>query len=144
MIDLDEDYKSKLEGYIKKNVKPNINSNSKYELISLATSALEPWYKNKVKENQILLHVSLRDLIPDLLHGVNNIVDDISLATSSNTSLNLYKDKYKNVNNIFKIDSIEKEQIDRNKPSIVASFGMGILDIAAANYIFEVAEKTIC
>lgn len=144
VVDLDSNCKNKFDEYIgnqRVDYKNSEHTTSQHELISLATSALNPWYDQDINSKQIILHVSLRDLKPKLLHKVNNIVDDIKLATSSNTSLDLYNRENCDAGNIYNLDAIEKKLIDVDKPSVVAAFGMGILDLAVSNFIVNIAEK---
>jgi hypothetical protein len=105
------------------------------DLISFATSALAPWYDEEISEEQIALHISLRDIVPRRLLRRRNIVDDIDHALKANTSLHLLEQAQ---GRTFRMENCETMLL---KPStaaqgvVVAAFGMGILDLALAGFI---------
>ena len=60
-------------------------------MLLLATTATEPWLLQveDIRHNPIVLHLSLRDLSPDLVTYSYNVVDDIEHCLQANTSLHL-------------------------------------------------------
>ncbi|CAL9613851.1 N-((2S)-2-amino-2-carboxyethyl)-L-glutamate dehydrogenase [Streptomyces sp. enrichment culture] len=59
-------------------------------LVSIATSAIEPHLDLKAAvPGTVVLHISLRDLLPESLIDAHNIVDDVDHAMRERTSLEL-------------------------------------------------------
>ncbi len=111
------------------------------DMISFATSALESWYDFEILDHQVFLHISLRDVVPARLNPVRNIVDDVDHAVKANTSLHLLKlDKgsIPSLENFYQI--LNHPPLDP-QATVVSAFGMGILDIAFADYIMKKAEE---
>lgn len=110
------------------------------DLISFATSALQPWYDDEIEPEQIVLHISLRDIAPHRLINTRNIVDDIGHALKANTSLHLLEQK---VGRSFPIENFQRllsNQVRKPEGGVVAAFGMGILDVALADLLLGLAE----
>lgn len=109
------------------------------EIVSFATSALEPWYDKEIGSHQLVLHMSLRDILPTRLERTLNIVDHIPHALKANTSLHLL-DQSERPYHIDDFRFFDKYKPNRNKGTVVSAFGMGMLDIAVAVFILDVAE----
>ncbi len=113
------------------------------DLIIFATTAGAPHvFRNYFSHNPVILNISLRDIASDIIMSSFNIVDDIDHINKENTSINL---TYKDAGNLNFIKGtiaqllLNELAVDANKPIIISPFGLGILDIAIAKYIYEMA-----
>lgn len=116
------------------------------QLIFLSTTSSVPYIKELswFTHNPIVLNISLRDLAPEVLINSNNIVDDITHVLNANTAPHLAQQKYGHHNFINctvseLVDGYNK--FDRTKSTIFSPMGMGVLDLAVANYIYDEAIK---
>ena len=121
------------------------NALTKADTVVFATTALEP-YLNDPKvfsHSPVVLHVSLRDLSPEVILNGTNFVDDIEHVLNANTSVDLASQKVGNhdfINGTI-IDLIKgNTDIGVNKPLIFSPMGMGILDLALASFIYDKAR----
>lgn len=110
----------------------------------LATTAATPHIHNLPPESQrrTILHVSLRDLAPEVILACDNVVDDIDHVCRAQTSLHLAEQLTGRRD--FIRCSIGDLLLGRaalrneaNHTTIFSPFGLGILDIALAAYVFE-------
>jgi ornithine cyclodeaminase len=118
----------------------------KSDLLILTTTAKEPYINDsyKIKNNTVILNISLRDLSPEVLIKYNNIVDDLDHIMHANTSPHLTQQKYGNTNFINGTIGhliTNAVVIDNKKPTVVSPMGLGILDIALANFVYCESEK---
>ncbi len=120
---------------------------AKTKLISFATTAGIP-YINEIRmlaNEHTVLNISLRDFSPLIIEKVHNIVDDYDHVCRENTSIHLTYQKLNTgvfvAGNI--VDVINNVVPARNadKAVIYSPFGLGILDLALSNYIYQVAKK---
>lgn len=117
------------------------------ELIFLSTTSPTPYITELswLSHNPIILNISLRDLAPETLIGSNNIVDDITHVLNANTSPHLAQQKYGHADfiNCTVAQLINGyNQFNNNQPIIFSPMGMGILDLAVANYIYNEAKSS--
>ncbi len=119
---------------------------SRSQIITIATTAVTPHIQalEGLQNGAVVLHTSLRDLVPEIVLKTNNIVDDISHACSANTSLHLasqIKPATEFINGTIGGILLHGKQayIKDNRPTIVSPFGMGILDLALAQFIYQQA-----
>jgi ornithine cyclodeaminase len=115
------------------------------DLIFFSTISIEPYITELswFSHNPLILNISLRDLSAEIILRCNNVVDDIEHVLNANTSphlaLQLKGDvEFINCNVSQLIDGYNK--FDISKPIIFSPMGMGILDLAVANYIYEEAK----
>jgi len=112
------------------------------DLVSFATTALDPWYEYEIRSHQTILHISLRDIVPNRLGGnVRNIVDDVSHAVKANTSLHLLQQQDGSIPRIENFQSLLKKEKVSPQATVVAAFGMGMLDVALASFVMDEAQK---
>lgn len=114
------------------------------DLIVFTTVASAPHIADAsmFEHNPVVLHVSLRDLAPDILLGSQNVVDDVEHVMKANTSPHLAEQKAGNRNFVTGTlaDIIKgKRSVDRNRPIIFSPFGMGILDLAVGKWVYDQA-----
>ena len=116
-----------------------IDEKTPSDIVSFATSALEPWCDRDVTSHRLVLHMSLRDIAPNQLRKTYNVVDHIPHALKANTSLHLL-DQSGVSYHIDDFRFFDRADCDRSKATVVSAFGMGILDVAVAAFILDVAE----
>lgn len=119
----------------------------KSKLIFLSTTSSVPYISESpwFTHNPIILNISLRDLAPEVLVGSNNIVDDVKHVLNANTSPHLTQQKFGHTDfiNCTVAELIEGyNKFDCTKPVIFSPMGMGILDLAVANYIYDRAKRS--
>ncbi|MEY4766471.1 MAG: hypothetical protein RI907_3144 [Pseudomonadota bacterium] len=112
------------------------------EVVVFTTTASVPFiHALQLRPEQTLLHISLRDLGPDVLAQAHNFVDEAGLAFSQKTALQLAEEA------LGHRDYLSGE-IDRvlaggrpagDKPVIFSPFGMGILDLAVGQWLLQQA-----
>lgn len=116
------------------------------DVVLFSTTASVPYIVDQklFSHNPFVIHLSLRDLGEDIILSSNNIVDDLDHVNRENTSVNLASKKVGNTNFINgDICQLLTQSImlDQNKPIVFSPFGLGVLDIAIAKYIFERANE---
>lgn len=100
-----------------------------------ATSAARPYVsRNELSACKLILHLSLRDLLPEVLDDASNVVDDYYHAIRQNTSLSIANLAPHEVFEARKVLSGQKPQ-NTEKPVIISPFGLGILDVAVADRV---------
>lgn len=149
LFDLNNQYSEAMKNYAQeKGIEEVHISSTKEELISasdlitLTTTASEPYIKDAsdFAHNPIVLHLSLRDLSPDIILASNNIVDDVDHCLKAATSLHLTEQEVGNREFVTgTIDRLVRGKLtlDSQKPTIYSPFGMGILDLAVASYVYQ-------
>lgn len=120
---------------------------SKVKLISFATTATSPYLDivENVTPEHTILGVSLRDFSANFIMSCTNIVDSIEHVNRENTSINLAYLKYNNLefiqNEIGNVYSKGKYMRDSGKAVLFSPFGLGVLDIALADYVKKEAIR---
>lgn len=111
------------------------------DLIVFATSALEPWFDEPLDADQVVLHVSLRDVRPERLLERRNFVDDIDHALKAGTSLHRLEETH---GRGFFVESFAGLIDGATAPGggVAAAFGMGILDLAVADLVLGLAHAS--
>ncbi|MFL6046302.1 MAG: 2,3-diaminopropionate biosynthesis protein SbnB [Propionibacteriaceae bacterium] len=112
------------------------------DLVVFATVAAEPhvsdasWFEH----NPLVLHVSLRDLAPEILLASTNVVDDIDHCLKANTSPHLTEQLTGNRD--FLLGTLDDVMAGRvtvpaDRPVIFSPFGLGVLDLAVGKYVYD-------
>lgn len=112
------------------------------DLIVLATVAGEPHILDPrlLAHNPLVLHVSLRDLSPEIILSAYNVVDDVDHCLKANTSPHLAEQKTGNrdfVDGTLYDVLIGRTTPPADKPVIFSPFGLGVLDLAVARYVYD-------
>lgn len=112
------------------------------DLTVFTTTAAQPHVTDVelLKNNPRVLHISLRDLAPEIILAADNIVDDIDHCLTASTSPHLAEQLSGNRNFVTGTiaDVVDgRVRIDRNRPVIFSPFGMGVLDIAVGRHVHE-------
>ncbi|HEX3111520.1 MAG TPA: 2,3-diaminopropionate biosynthesis protein SbnB [Thermoanaerobaculia bacterium] len=104
------------------------------DVVSFATNATTPYVPSLPKRSFTVLHISLRDLAPEIIAGAYNVVDDVEHVCSARTSVHLAeqatgtRDFIRGTIPDLLNGTFRYERPD--VPTIVSPFGMAILDLA--------------
>ncbi len=114
------------------------------DLILFTTVASTPHIADATlfEHNPLVLHISLRDLAPEILLRSQNVVDDVEHVMKANTSPHLAEQKTGNrsfVTGTLADIMTGRRSVNRSRPIIFSPFGMGILDLAVGKWVYEQA-----
>jgi 2,3-diaminopropionate biosynthesis protein SbnB len=114
------------------------------DLILFTTVAPTPHITDPAlfEHNPLVLHISLRDLAPEILLRSQNVVDDVEHVMKANTSPHLAQQKTGNrdfVTGTLVDIMLGQRSVNRGRPIIFSPFGMGILDLAVGKWVYEQA-----
>ena len=114
------------------------------DLVLFATTASAPGVDDPglLSHAPVVLHLSLRDLAPSMILAAQNIVDDVDHVMNAGTSLHLTEQQ--EGRRTFVTGTLAEllcgeVTVDRARPVVFSPFGMGILDLALARWVFEQA-----
>lgn len=117
------------------------------DLIVFTTVAAAPHVADAAlfEHNPLVLHLSLRDLAPEILLRSQNVVDDVEHVMKANTSPHLAEQQTGNrdfVTGTLADIMLGQRSVDRSSPIIFSPFGLGILDLAVGKWIYDQAVAT--
>ncbi len=114
------------------------------QLVSLATNASEPHWSAPLCDGTTVLNLSLRDLAPELLWSVTNIVDDPAHVFQARTSLDLARTARPPGPPVRPLADILRGGAARSKeePVVFSPFGLGALDLALADQVLTRLLRT--
>ncbi len=117
-------------------------------VVSFATTAVEPTVTDlsMCPSGATILHISLRDLVADVVLKTDNIVDDVDHALRANTSLHLAEMKvgHRQFVRGTLAEICTGAQARRGSAqgvSVFSPFGLGVLDLAVAQWVIDQAIK---
>lgn len=112
------------------------------DLVVFATVAGEPhitdptWFEH----NPLVLHVSLRDLSPEVVLSGTNVVDDVEHCLKANTSVHLAEQAEGNrdflAGTLFDVMTGAVD-LPADKPVFFSPFGLGVLDLAVGKFVYD-------
>ena len=94
------------------------------------------------EHNPLVLHISLRDLAPEIILQSQNVVDDVEHVMKASTSPHLAEQQSGNrdfVTGTLAEIMLGRKWVNRNSPIIFSPFGMGILDVAVGKWVYDQA-----
>ena len=117
------------------------------DLVVFATVAGEPhvsdlsWFGH----NPLVLHVSLRDLAPEILLASTNIVDDVEHCLKASTSPHLAEQLTGSRD--FLAGTLDDVMAGRvtvpgGRPAVFSPFGLGVLDLAVGKYVYDEVTRS--
>jgi 2,3-diaminopropionate biosynthesis protein SbnB len=117
------------------------------DLVVFATIAGEPhvsdlsWFGH----NPVVLHVSLRDLAPEILLGSTNLVDDVEHCLKASTSPHLAEQLTGSrdflagtLNDVM----AGRVTVPADRPVVFSPFGLGVLDLAVGKYVYDEVTRS--
>ena len=115
-------------------------------LVSIATTAATPYLDTALlRPGTLVLHLSLRDILPAGILAGTNVVDDADHVCRASTSLDLAERQTgsrsfisSSIGDILNTHGKESRRTDR--ATIFSPFGLGILDLAVAELVRQGAE----
>ncbi|MDQ3788096.1 MAG: 2,3-diaminopropionate biosynthesis protein SbnB [Actinomycetota bacterium] len=112
------------------------------DLVLLTTVAGEPHLHDPalLDHAPVVLHVSLRDLAPEMVLAAHNITDDVDHAVRERTSLHLTEQRTGNrdfVHGTLADLLTGRTTCPAGKPVIFSPFGLGVLDLAVGKWIHD-------
>ncbi|MGH4010351.1 MAG: 2,3-diaminopropionate biosynthesis protein SbnB [Pseudonocardiaceae bacterium] len=116
------------------------------DLAVFATVAAAPhvsdlsWFDH----NPLVLHVSLRDLAPEIVLASANIVDDIEHCLKANTSPHLAEQLTGNRDFLHgTLDDVMagRVPVPADRPVVFSPFGLGVLDLAVGKYVYDEVDR---
>jgi 2,3-diaminopropionate biosynthesis protein SbnB len=112
------------------------------DVVVFATIASEPhvydpsWFDH----HPLVLHLSLRDLAPEVLLASTNVVDDIDHCLKANTSPHLVEQRTGNRDFLLgTLDDVMtgRVAVPRDRPIVFSPFGLGVLDLAVGRHVYD-------
>lgn len=113
-------------------------------LVSMATTASRPYVSDlsECAEGSVILHLSLRDLAPEVIQSNDNVVDDLDHVCRAETSIHLTS-KLAGHTEFVRCTlgdvllKIAPAKDDTKKLTVFSPFGLGILDLAVSKYVLD-------
>jgi 2,3-diaminopropionate biosynthesis protein SbnB len=117
------------------------------DLVIFATIASQPhvsdlsWFEH----NPLVLHVSLRDLAPEIVLASANVVDDIEHCLKASTSPHLAEQLTGSRD--FLLGTLGDVMAGRvtvpaARPLVFSPFGLGVLDLAVGKYVYDEVARS--
>ena len=112
------------------------------DLVVFATIAAEPhvsdlsWFNH----NPMVLHVSLRDLAPEIVLASTNIVDDVEHCLKADTSPHLAEQLTGNrdfLHGTLHDVMAGRVTVPASRPVVFSPFGLGVLDLALGKHVYD-------
>jgi N-[(2S)-2-amino-2-carboxyethyl]-L-glutamate dehydrogenase len=117
------------------------------DLVVFATIAGQPhvsdlsWFEH----NPLVLHVSLRDLAPEIVLASTNIVDDVEHCLKAGTSPHLAEQLAGNRDFVAgTLDDVMDGRVTlpSDRPLVFSPFGLGVLDLAVGKYVYDEVARS--
>jgi 2,3-diaminopropionate biosynthesis protein SbnB len=117
------------------------------DLVVFATVSSKPhvhdvsWFAH----NPVVLHVSLRDLAPEILLASTNVVDDVEHCLKADTSPHLVEQLTGSRDFLAgTLDDVMagRVSIPTDRPVVFSPFGLGVLDLAVGKYVYDEVTRS--
>jgi ornithine cyclodeaminase len=117
------------------------------DLVVFATVAGQPhvsdpsWFEH----HPLVLHVSLRDLAPEILLASTNVVDDVEHCLKANTSPHLAEQLTGNRDFLLgTLDDVMSGRVTvpADQTAVFSPFGLGVLDLAVGKYVYDEVARS--
>jgi ornithine cyclodeaminase len=117
------------------------------DLVVFATIAGEPhvsdvsWFEH----NPVVLHVSLRDLAPEILLASTNLVDDVEHCLKASTSPHLAEQLTGSrdfLTGTLADVMAGRVAVPAGRPVVFSPFGLGVLDLAVGKYVYDEVTRS--
>ncbi|MGH3875434.1 MAG: 2,3-diaminopropionate biosynthesis protein SbnB [Actinophytocola sp.] len=151
VFDLADEYAAAFERYLSANgvgqtrIHPSAESAIREsDLIVFATTAARPhvhdlsWFAH----NPTVLHVSLRDLAPEIILGSTNVLDDVDHCLKADTSPHLAEQLTGSRDFVHGVlaDVLRGDFVPAvDRPLVFSPFGLGVLDLAVGRFVYDSA-----
>ena len=153
--DLSADSATGFQGYLEKSGAPDritVHDDAETlirssDLVVFATVAAEPHVRDLswFDHNPVVLHVSLRDLAPEILLASTNIVDDVEHCLKANTSPHLAEQltgRRDFLHGTLADVMAGRTTVPADRPVVFSPFGLGVLDLAVGKYVYDQVVRT--
>lgn len=117
-------------------------------LVAFTTTALEPHVRSLPDgpRPSTLLHVSLRDLAPEVVLACDNVVDDLDHVCRANTSIHLASQAaggcgFVRCTLADVLSGRAPARPEQPGTTVVSPFGLGMLDLAVAKLVYDAAVE---
>ena len=116
------------------------------DLVVFATTAVNPHVGTASfhRNAPLVLHISLRDLDPEVMVASQNFVDDVEHAFRDQTSLGLARAKYPTEDLVAGTlyDLLDGAvTADPSRMRVFSPFGLGMLDVAVGRFVYDCAVQ---
>jgi 2,3-diaminopropionate biosynthesis protein SbnB len=117
------------------------------DLVVFATVAGQPhvtdvsWFEH----DPVVLHVSLRDLAPEILLASTNVVDDVEHCLKADTSPHLVEKLTGNRDFLAgTLDDVMagRVTVPTDRPVVFSPFGLGVLDLAVGKFVYDEVARS--
>jgi ornithine cyclodeaminase len=114
------------------------------DLIVFTTTASTPHIDDPAlfEHNPLVLHISLRDLAPEILLKSQNVVDDVEHVMKADTSAHLAEKMTGNrdfVTGTLADIMLGRRSVSPGRPIVFSPFGLGLLDLAVGKWVYDQA-----
>ncbi|MGW4058304.1 2,3-diaminopropionate biosynthesis protein SbnB [Amycolatopsis sp. NPDC004747] len=149
VFDLSTAHAEGFRGYLSAAGQPSVTVHESAEdlirasdLVVFATVAGEPhvhdpaWFDH----NPLVLHVSLRDLSPEVILASTNVVDDVEHCLKANTSVHLAEQRTGDrdfLSGTLYDVMTGKASLPKDRPLVFSPFGLGVLDLAVGKHVYD-------
>jgi len=112
------------------------------DLVVFTTTAGKPYLNDPswFDHNPLVLHVSLRDLAPEIILASTNLVDDVEHCLKADTSPHLAEQLTGNrefltgtLNDVM----AGRVTVPAGRPVVFSPFGLGVLDLAVGRHVYD-------
>lgn len=117
-------------------------------LVSIATSAINPYIFDlePLGTGSTILHISLRDLAPEVILSCDNVVDDVEHVCHNQTSVHLAEQlagqrDFIRCNLADIMMGVADARKDSDRTVVFSPFGLGVLDIAVSDFVYARALR---